>query len=139
MQLVVEDQKKDPTENIFYKKFVMLSESIGNFIYNEKDLSKLKNINIKKKSHVTKKVADVSMPEVINISIQHEKEIRRVAGMGVLSIIILSIILVIIYILNYIISTLFDMMAWWLVAIIAVAFTVPLFLSIVYLFAVGDY
>lgn len=147
MPVVIDDDPKAKKTDEYYGKFIYLSEEIGDFIYGDKKISKIytslniflhKYIKFKPKKSV-KKLQGAKISNEMSSYVKRERETRRTMGMGILSIIILSVIVVILYILDYIFSTLFDIMEWWIVAITVIGVVVPLLTALTYLIAKGDY
>lgn len=147
MPVVIDDDPKAKKTDEFYGKFVYLSEGIGDFVYGDRKISKIytsvntflhKYIKAKSKKPI-KKLQGAKISNELSSYVEREKETRRTMGMGILSVIILSVIVVILYILNYIFSTLFDIMEWWIVAITVIGIVVPLLTALTYLIAKGDY
>lgn len=141
MEMIVDEPEKKTSYNKLYNKIIDISDNIGNLIYEEKNINELKS---KVYSYIKPKPTQSQsdnrkLVDVINSSIKKEKEYRRLMGMSVLSIIVLSIISILLYIVYYIFSLLFDMVEWWLLAIIFISIIVPIFTAIAYFIAKGDY
>jgi hypothetical protein len=145
MQMIVDEPEEKTSYNNLYNKIINISDTIGNIVYEEKDISAIKNKAI---DYVTKpislgepvkEVPNKNMVDIINSSIKKEKEARRLIGLSILGIIILFIISILLYLVNYILTMIFDSVQWWIVAIIMIGVIVPLFTAIAYFIAKGDY
>jgi hypothetical protein len=141
MEMIVDEPDKQTSYNKLYNKILDISDDIGNLIYEEKDINSIKNkvYGYIKPKPIKAKIDDRKLVDMIELSIKHEKESRRLIGLSILGIIILGIILVTLYIVNYLLSLLFNIMEWWLIAIVMLGIIIPLFTAIAYLVAKGDY
>ena len=99
MPVVIDDDPKSKKTDEFYGKFVYLSEGIGDFVYGDKKISKIctsvniflhKYIKPKPKKSV-KKLQGAKISNELSSYVEHEREARRTMGMGILSVIILSV------------------------------------------------
>jgi hypothetical protein len=145
MEMIVDDPEETTSYNNVYNKVLNISDNIGNMIYEERNISTIKNKVI---DYITKPITlkepikespNKKMIDAINSSIRQEKKSRRLIGLSIFGIIILFIISILLYIVNYILTIVFDTIEWWFVAIIMIGVIVPLFTSIAYFIAKGDY
>lgn len=141
MELIVDDKDEEPTSyNKTYNKIIGWADNIGNFIY---DGESAKQTTRKIISYIKRKPTErpdsKQLADVVNACIRKEKENRRLIGLSIIGIIILSVVAVILYVFNMMIDILFQSMEWWLIAILMVGIIVPLFAAIAYLIAKGDY
>jgi len=135
--ITVDDSKKK-SDNIWYNKFMNLAERVSNLIYGDMDIKKFIN-KLKSKLLKPPKVKDEKIPDMITSYVNKEKDTRKFVGIGVLSIIILSILIFILYILNGIFNILFNIITWWAVAILMIAILGPIMLAVAYAIGKGDY
>lgn len=115
-----------------------LAERVSNLIYGDMDIKKFIN-KLKSKLLKPPKVKDEKIPDMITSYVNKEKDTRKFVGIGVLSIIILSILIFILYILNGIFNILFNIITWWAVAILMIAILGPIMLAVAYAIGKGDY
>ena len=137
--ITVEDPKKR-SFGMWYDKFMNLSERIGNLLYGEVNIQTIIKRYIKSKiPKKLKKVKEKKIPDIMNDYIDTEKGIRKKMGAIILSAIILAVVLFILYILNGILNTLFNAIAWWIIAILMMAILAPVMLALAYMIGKGDY
>lgn len=141
--MIIDDGKKKSSikSGKIYKSFDNLSERMGSIIYGEMDISKLVKKYIKSKipKPAIKKLEDEKISDMILSYIEREKNTRKMVGMGVLSIIILFAAVMAVYMVNIVISALFEIVPWWILALVMIGTVVPLTLVIAYMVAKGDY
>ena len=132
-----------PKDKLKYlQKFIDISQKIGNFIYGDKDFIAIFNMLI---SYIpitiikSKPAKPLTIPDTLASVIRKEEMTHKIVGMAILSIIILFSISIILYILTIILSFLFNTLEWWLAILTIFGIIIPLFLSLSYLFAKGEY
>lgn len=137
--MITVDPKEKPFKNT-YTKFESASEKLGDIIYGEKDFSRITDfINKYTKRVKVNKPKEKQLVDVIIASIEKEKLSRKIMGMGLLSVIGITVVSAVLYGIYYIFSTLLDIMEWWMLAIIFMMIIVPGALVIAYWIAKGDY
>jgi len=141
MEMIVDEPDKPTSYNKIYNKVLSISDTIGGIIYEEKDINSIKNkmYNYIKPKPTKTKSDNRNLVDIIDLSVKHEKESRRLIGLSILGIIILGVIFVILYVANYLLSLMFDLMEWWVVAIVMIGVITPLFAAIAYFVAKGEY
>jgi hypothetical protein len=134
--MIINPEKKPLFENT-YKKFLYISDLIGDVLYGHKKIKKEDVINrlfkpkpVKKQP--VKKEPQESIIKKLSLIISNEKLIKRLTGAIILSVIALMVLVIIYQLINYIITILLDIMEWWILALIIIVFVTPIMIMIAF-------
>jgi hypothetical protein len=150
MEIDTESKSTDTWKDKLYNKIIYISDFIGSIIYKDRIITKeeiLQKIlpkRLKKQKNSRGLSNTVNIYELIKSLFSKKKSAtksdkKRTTGLIIFGGIILLCVIFIVYILNIIINIILDIMEWWVLGIILLAFLLPISFAIAYILASDDY